>query len=115
VGWEPVDGAGRCLGTTGGRRWCRVTAPLTGVGTTGNELGLAIDATTLSVNASNELTVNNTAAIWNANQLCGTNLDCSTLSGLGPSDAGEGADVEWEPVDGAGGDWGQLGERRWCR
>jgi hypothetical protein len=88
----------------------QVNAPLTGDGTTGNELGLAIDATTLSVNALNQLTANNTAAIWNADQLCGTNLDCSTLSGLGPSDAGK--VLTWDgssgrrsrsrpPVDGA--------------
>jgi hypothetical protein len=35
-----------------------VTAPLTGVGTSTNPLGLAIDAMTLSVNALNQLTAN---------------------------------------------------------
>jgi hypothetical protein len=62
-----------------------VNAPLTGDGTSTNPLGLAIDATTLSVNASNQLTANKDSAIWNANQLCGTNLNCTTLSGLGPA------------------------------
>jgi hypothetical protein len=64
-------------------------APLTGVGTSTTPLGLAIDATTLSVNASNQLTANKDSAIWNANKLCGTNLNCTTLSGLGVSDSGK--------------------------
>jgi hypothetical protein len=68
-------------GDNWGTQVVQVNAPLTGVGTSGNPLGLAIDATTLSVNASNQLTANNGSAIWNANQLQGTAID----PGLSPA------------------------------
>jgi hypothetical protein len=76
-------------GDNWGTQVVQVNAPLTGNGTTHDELGLAIDPTTLSVNASDQLTANKDSAIWNANKLCGTNLDCSTLSGLLPADSGK--------------------------
>ncbi len=61
-----------------------VNAPLTGDGTTGNELGLNYNSTTLSVSGG-QLTANNTAAIWNANQLRSTPIDPN----LSPSSPGE--------------------------
>jgi hypothetical protein len=100
-------------GDNWGTQVVQVNAPLTGDGTSGNKLGLAIDATTLSVNASNQLTANNTSAIWNANQLCGTNLNCTALSGLGTGDAGkvlmwDGAQWTAQSVAAAGG-WSLTG------
>jgi hypothetical protein len=73
-------------GDNWGSQVVQVNAPLTGDGTTGNKLGLAIDTTTLSVNALNRLTANNTAAIWNANQLQGNPVAAGTL---GTSDSGK--------------------------
>jgi hypothetical protein len=102
-------------GDNWGSQVVQVNAPLTGDGTSGNPLGLAIDATTLSVNASDQLTANKDSAIWNANQLCGTDLDCSTLSGLVPSRFGEGADVEMGARGRRSRCLGTTGGRRWCR
>jgi hypothetical protein len=106
------DGAQWTAQAVSGDNWgtqvAVVTAPLTGNGTSVNPLGLNYNSTTLSVSGG-QLTANNTAAIWNANQLCGTDLDCSTLSGLGTSDAGEvltwdGA--QWTAQAVSGDNWG---------
>jgi hypothetical protein len=50
------------------------------------------DGTTTTVTIGGgqiQIAANNTSAIWNADQLCGTNLDCSTLGVLGAGDAGK--------------------------
>jgi hypothetical protein len=75
-------------GDNWGTQVVQVNAPLTGDGTSTNPLGLNYNSTTLSVSGG-QLTANNTSAIWNANQLCGTNLNCTALSGLGTGDAGK--------------------------
>ena len=81
--WTLPDASGTII-TTGnasalnGLVSVSVNAPLTGNGTSTTPLGLAIDATTLSVNASNQLTANNTSAIWNANQLQGNPVASGT-------------------------------------
>jgi hypothetical protein len=54
-----------------------VNAPLTGNGTTGNELTLNYNTTTLSVSGG-QLTANNTSAIWNADQLQGNPVASGT-------------------------------------
>jgi hypothetical protein len=48
-----------------------VNAPLTGDGTTGNELGLDIDPTTLSLNALNQLTANKRRCDLECGQVAG--------------------------------------------
>jgi hypothetical protein len=93
-------------GDNWGSQVVQVNAPLTGDGTTGNELGLAIDAATLSVNALNELTANNASAIWNANQLQGTAID----PGLAPSNGDvltwNAVTNQWEAQAVPGDNWG---------
>jgi hypothetical protein len=67
-------------GDNWGSQVVQVNAPLTGDGTTGNELGLNYNSTTLSVSGG-QLTANNGSAIWNANQLQSTPI----ASGLSPN------------------------------
>jgi hypothetical protein len=48
-----------------------------------------VDGETILINDDGQLTANNTAALWNANKLCGTELDCETLEALGADDNGK--------------------------
>ena len=64
-------------GDNWGSQVVEVNAPLTGNGTTGNELGLNYNTTTLSVSGG-QLTANNGSAIWNANQLQGNPVASGT-------------------------------------
>jgi hypothetical protein len=94
--WDATSGqwtAQAVPGDNWGTQVAVVNAPLTGNGTSGTPLGLAIDATTLSVNASNQLTANNGSAIWNANQLQGTAI----ASGLSPNN---GDVLTWDATSG---------------
>jgi hypothetical protein len=54
-----------------GSQVVQVNAPLTGDGTTGNELGLDIDPTTLSLNALNQLTANKRRCDLECGQVAG--------------------------------------------
>ncbi len=49
--------------------------PLTGNGTSGNALDVAVDGTTILVNGSGQLAADNTTAQWNADKLQGTAID----------------------------------------
>jgi hypothetical protein len=94
--WDATNGwwtAQAVPGDNWGTQVVQVNAPLTGNGTSTTPLGLAIDATTLSVNASNQLTANNTSAIWNANQLQGTAIN----PGLTPT---AGQVLTWDATNG---------------
>ncbi|GBD07666.1 hypothetical protein HRbin21_01497 [bacterium HR21] len=110
-----VDAKGRVTNITTaavtGDNWgsqvAQVTAPITGNGTSGNPLGLAINTTTLAVSGG-QLTANNTSAIWNANQLQGTPI----ASSLSPS---TGQVLQWDGSQwtaagiGAAGGWAVVG------
>jgi hypothetical protein len=72
VGWEQWT-AQAVPGDNWGSQVVQVNAPLTGDGTTGNELGLDIDPTTLSLNALNQLTANK--------RRC--DLECGPVAGHG--------------------------------
>ncbi|MDW8011926.1 MAG: tail fiber domain-containing protein, partial [Bacteroidota bacterium] len=96
-------------GDNWGTQVAQVQAPITGDGTGVNPLGLDFDPTTLYLNPSNQLAVHNTSALWNADKLCGTPLDCPTISGLGMGDAGK--SLTWDgtkwivAAGGSTGDW----------
>jgi hypothetical protein len=108
--WNGMEWTAQAVpGDNWGTQVAVVNAPLTGDGTSGNPLGLAIDATTLSVNASNQLTANNNSAIWNANKLQGRDVS-SAAPGDGHILVWNGATNRWEPnpVTVAGG-WSLTG------